>query len=434
VRTDSGGGGFLDLDKLTDIAERLCQRMAWAKPVYIDNGASAAVYSTEMSDGPAALKIYDPTFFEGSNALIETKRIALQKQLRNHGCKNLVEVLDADEIPEDGTWYLLMEFCPWSSLDKQLSRVPDANVHNLIKQLINAVKFLEARSLVHRDIKPANIVVSNDFTELKLLDFGVMRNVAFDEGSGTDGYKFIATAQYSPPEFLLREEEPGEAGFNAINLYQVGAVLHDLIMKTAVFGEEKATKNKFILYKAVTEKKPRIMSDTVSTRLIALCLAALDKQPEKRAASVTLDDFLADVDDLDALRRRIAHRPSTNSSKLKAPLLTTWEGKIRSWGKDAAHLESETLGSVTMKREALPDGIRWRLEFKDASAPIYLELAKVDNLLEIYVLSDPDAERRLSVFRIDGDGVSLPESGIAGAIAAQYLYALDRALTERQSN
>jgi serine/threonine-protein kinase len=382
----------LNLARVTEIATRLCAERGWSPPEYIDRGASAAVYKVETPEGCAALKIYDPEFFEGENALIETKRIELQHELKGHGCPYLVEVLDAHELPQDGTWYLLMDFCPWISLEKRLAEVPDEAVHALLKQLVQAVQYLEAKGLVHRDIKPANIVVSDDFQYLKLLDFGVMRRVAYDEGSGTDVHKFIATAQYSPPEFLAREEAPGEAGFRAINLYQIGAVLHDLITKTPLFGEEKATKNKFKLFKAVTEKRPRVVSASVPPRLIALCLAALDKDPEVRAASLTLDDFLADADDLDALRRRVSRGGPGKVMPVRPPM-AIWLQKVRSWGREAAQLEAEALGAVTMKPQKVVDGHRWTLEFARAAAPIYLDLIQMNDGLAVYVLSTPDAKR-----------------------------------------
>lgn len=385
------------------------------------------MFEVATPERPVALKIYDPSFFEADKSLIEANRIELQKELVGHGCSYLVDVFDAGELPEDGTWYLTMEFCPWKSLEKRLSEVPDDRVHPLLKQLVLAVQFLDERGLVHRDIKPANIVVSPDFNELKLLDFGVMRRIAHDEGSGTDGHEFIATAQYSPPEFLVREETPGELGFEAINVYQVGAVLHDLITKSALFAEEKATRNKFKLFKAVTEKRPRVISGTVPPRLIALCLAALDKDPQSRIASVQLGDFLSDADDLDALRRRVStsgqdggHQPS--------PTLAVWRPHVRSWGSDAARLESETLGAVIMTAEPLAEGQRWKLDFAGAAAPIYLDIVRGGTELRVYVLSTPESERAAPVFVITSGGPNVPETGIPGALAAQYLYALDLAL------
>jgi len=116
---------------------------------------------------------------------------------------------------------------------------------------------------VHRDIKPANIVVDPTISKLKLLDLGVLRLIEHTEGNGTDQAetkRFVATAQYSSPEYLTREELPGAKGFEALNVYQVGAVLHDLIMKAPIFKQEADTQNKYILYKAIITKLPLVVN------------------------------------------------------------------------------------------------------------------------------------------------------------------------------
>jgi len=417
----------LDLDRINQIAEQLCVARKWSAPVYIDNGASAAVYKVDTHDGLVALKIYDPSFFEGENALIENKRIELQKELKGHGCPHLIEVLDAGELEENGTWYLLMEFCPWRSLEKRLSDVPNDKVHDLLKQVVQAVQFLESKGLVHRDIKPANIVVSDDFKQLKLLDFGVMRRIAPDEGSGTDGNNFIATAQYSPPEFLTREEIPGALGFSAINIYQIGAVLHDLITKTELFAEEKATRNKFKLFKAITERQPQVANISVAPRLKALCVAALNKDPAMRVSSVKLDDFLADADDLDTLRRRVA-RGDTGKITPTGPTLAIWQNKVRSWVKEAAQIEAETLGAVMMKPHSLERGQRWQLDFMKATAPIFVDLVPADGGFAVYVLSSQEVSYGTAVFFIGVSGPNMLEADIPGTLAEGYLYALDLAV------
>ena len=116
---------------------------------------------------------------------------------------------------------------------------------------------------MHRDIKPANIVVDPTISKLKLLDLGVLRLIEHTEGNGTDQAetkRFVATAQYSSPEYLTREELPGAKGFEALNVYQVGAVLHDLIMKAPIFKQEADTQNKYILYKAIITKLPLVVN------------------------------------------------------------------------------------------------------------------------------------------------------------------------------
>eukprot|EP00657_Telonema_sp_P-1_P010244 TRINITY_DN459_c0_g1_i1.p1 TRINITY_DN459_c0_g1~~TRINITY_DN459_c0_g1_i1.p1 ORF type:complete len:152 (-),score=13.98 TRINITY_DN459_c0_g1_i1:130-585(-) len=105
-----------DLECIQDIANRLCAERGWGRPEYIDHGASAVVYKTQQNNEHLAVKIYDPTYFLGENALIEKRRIALQCELNNHGCPYIINILDAAEFSECKTWFLLMEYCPWKSI------------------------------------------------------------------------------------------------------------------------------------------------------------------------------------------------------------------------------------------------------------------------------------------------------------------------------
>lgn len=421
----------MDLERTSEIAKRFCSSRGWGGPEYIANGASAAVYKVLRPDeGAAALKIYDPKFFAGENALIEARRCELQAGLTGHDHPNLIDVIDVGEIKEDNTWYLLMEYCPWPSLDQRLSTVPDDKVHDLIKKLTESVMFLEGlgSGYVHRDIKPANIAVSEDFGNLKLLDLGVLRKIGPDEGNGTDddeARRFIATAQYSPPEFLAREELPGADGFAAINIYQVGAVLHDLIMKEALFSAEAATENKYIVYKAVTEKKPRVVSAGVPVRLVTLCQAALGKDAKERISRVQLRDFLADADPADALRRRLAS--GTNELAQPAPSMDVWKTTIRAWIGAAARLEVEALGATIIREERVPGTLRWRVEFANVQVAVFVQAVRTGRTLTLEVVSDSDPPVPTPVLEISGVGADLQAEDIPAAIAAQYLYALDLA-------
>ena len=287
----------MDLPRTKAIATEIKRRHPdWGEMIFINAGNSGAVFRLEEpKQGPVALKVYDPTFFSNPNALIEAQRVKLQEVLRSHGNKHLIDVIEAVQVPDLSTWYVVMELCPWQTLDVVLPQIPNNQVQSLLSQLVDAVLFLDSKQLVHRDIKPANIAISPQFEHLKLLDLGVLRRIGPEEGNGTDAEektRFIATAQYSPPEYLTREEAGGESGFRGLNIYQVGAVLHDLIMRKPIFAEEAATLNRYILYKAITTKRPLIVNPELPARLITLCKASLEKNPRERLAKVKLQDFL----------------------------------------------------------------------------------------------------------------------------------------------
>jgi eukaryotic-like serine/threonine-protein kinase len=83
----------------------------------------------------------------------------------------LVQIFEGGKAAElDNIPFLVMEFIPGKSLDKAIKSVPRSAIPSLLKQPADAARYLESVGLVHRDIKPANIVISDDFSQLTLLD------------------------------------------------------------------------------------------------------------------------------------------------------------------------------------------------------------------------------------------------------------------------
>ena len=70
-------------------------------------------------------------------------------------------------------------------------------------QLIEAIAFLHANSVVHQDIKPDNIVIvsANDKLRIKLIDFGIAKECS----ESADYLSIQGTTIYSPPEVLCFE-------------------------------------------------------------------------------------------------------------------------------------------------------------------------------------------------------------------------------------
>ena len=218
-------------------ADQACQLLGnrWSVVRRVGSGNSATVFELRSHEGAAALKIYDPKFFEGANAAVEERRILDQMSLRHHGHPSLIDFIDAGQVAD--TYYLLMEYYPWSSLDQCLDIIRISHIPNILSQVASAAQFLEERNFVHRDIKPANILISDDCQLVKLLDLGVMRPLATgqDHDNTDQGYSlpFVATAQYSSPAYLIRDGDPTESMWRALTFYQLGGVLHDMLMKTA---------------------------------------------------------------------------------------------------------------------------------------------------------------------------------------------------------
>lgn len=292
----------------------LMTKGGYSQPTYVGSGGSAAVYKVDTPSGAHAIKVYDPKFLAYENAQAETRRLSLQRSLIGHDCPTLVKVFSVEEA--EGTAFIEMEFVTWPQLKVVLASVPDDKISGLIQQLVEAVVFLEKLDIAHRDVKPENIHVTEDFSHLKLIDLGVSRTMSprdEESGDGTDhGQKrpFIATAQYSSPEYLFRLDAPSPSLWRALNIYQVGAVLHDFLNKKPLFDDEVNLDNRWLVARAVLTKVPSF-PDADPMRLAAqkaLATRCLAKDMETRLRIVSWSDFTfeAATDGLSALKSRLA--------------------------------------------------------------------------------------------------------------------------------
>ena len=144
---------------------------------------------------------------------------------------NVVQVFDAGE--EGGRLYLVMEWIDGldlarlSELRRREGRPwPPRLVAYVIGEVLQGLAYAhhlrhegETQCVVHRDVSPHNVLVSAS-GEVKLADFGVAR-LASEE---TSGLHIKGKLRYMAPEHLAgRSREP------TVDLYGVGAVLHELL-------------------------------------------------------------------------------------------------------------------------------------------------------------------------------------------------------------
>lgn len=256
----------------------------------IDFGKSAAVFRANRGAATVALKIFDDELIERYGDKTQLARIDRELTLVGKHHPNMVEIIDGGLDPRTGNHFIVMGYLPGRSLEKCLQEIPEANVPSLIEQLTSCCEYLETLSLVHRDIKPANIVVVDDYSRLVLLDFGVMKPVGEVGVTDIGGIQsFVGTLQYSSPEFLLRKEEDTIDGWRALSLYQIGGVLHDLIMRRALFHEYANPYARLVM--AVQDDQPSVASTTVPSYLVDACRAALVKDWRTRLKLVGWKSF-----------------------------------------------------------------------------------------------------------------------------------------------
>lgn len=335
--------------RLLPLADAYANKRAAVLVEELGSGGSASVFLLQRETQRTALKVYDPRFLDEKNGPAERRRIELQRKLIGHGCPTLVGLKEI--ALEEGSCFIEMEYVAWKTLKDVISETPADHVEVLFGQLIAAVHYLDSHELVHRDIKPENILVDPTFDHLKLIDFGVMREASEGEDAidATDhGLRrpFIASAQYSSPEYLFRLKEPSAAMWRALTIYQLGAVLHDLLMKRPLFDDVARTENKFALAMAVLTQVPNFAGIPDALKPWAIIASnSLVKDPELR---LTLVDF-----------KRMAPVAGSGAERLKQ--ISERRRALRSAQDAKEYQEAQVKQSRFTALQALQSGVRGKL-------------------------------------------------------------------------
>ncbi|HEX8137557.1 MAG TPA: protein kinase [Pyrinomonadaceae bacterium] len=130
------------------------------------------------------------------------ENIALEAQtMKNFRHENIVRLFSYGRaLDQDGRqfYYLVLEYMHGGSL-AQLCRARPLTFEQTLDytaQICAALSYVHARDIIHRDVKPNNIVLSADYRQVKMLDFGVARLLGNDNGLITK----VGTDLYAAPE------------------------------------------------------------------------------------------------------------------------------------------------------------------------------------------------------------------------------------------
>lgn len=265
----------------------------WTVGQYLGYGKSAVVVQATKAGASGALKIFDQDLVEAHGRHAQAERIERQHGLVGVIHPHLVSILDAGHDINKDTFYVVMELLPPDTIESRLADVPLTIAGSLVAQVSAAAHFLlEKHGVAHRDIKPSNIAVSGSLDRATLLDLGVVRPVGVSGGptDSSGARDFVGTLRYSPPEFMYRQEEDSLQGWRAVTFYQLGAVLHDLLMGHVLFAENSAPFPRLVA--AIDKELPQIPSAGKPWRLVQLARNCLVKDWKTRLELVTWKDLL----------------------------------------------------------------------------------------------------------------------------------------------
>ncbi|EGR33427.1 protein kinase domain protein [Ichthyophthirius multifiliis] len=163
--------------------------------------------------------------------------LKIMRSLRQH--ENIIKFYEIFEGAN--TIYLVMEIVQGISLLDEINNhaytpFKDAEIQDLMKQLISGVQSCSQKGIMHRDLKPENILLQKkgDKTNLKIVDFGLAtfqdENPYIFPKCGTPG--FVA------PEIANLNDK--SLGYSTIcDMFSVGVIFHILLVGETVFPGNK---------------------------------------------------------------------------------------------------------------------------------------------------------------------------------------------------
>jgi len=189
--------------------------------------------------------------------------------------RNVIKLLDLFDTPD--YLYLVMELVTGGELfDRIVEResYSEADAKEVMRQLLNAIKYIHANDIVHRDLKPENLLLEMEDNDvnIKLSDFGLSKiydnEFLMKTACGTPGYvapEILSANPYGP----------------AVDMWSAGVICYILLCGYPPFYND----NDAILFESILNAKYQFHSpywDQISKPAKDLIRALLVVDPQAR--------------------------------------------------------------------------------------------------------------------------------------------------------
>ena len=205
---------------------------------------------------------------------------------------NIIDIIDAGILPEDGMPFLLMEFLDGESLADRLRRLQRLDVESasdVVTQTASALEAAHSQGIVHRDLKPDNLFIVRDELlprgeRIKVLDFGIakLRDDIRGNSQKTQSGSVMGTATYMSPEQCQGLIE--RIDFRS-DIYSLGIILYEMLTGAPPFVCEGFA-DIVVAHMLQMPPDPRLTNPAIPDHVAAAMLRALEKKPEHRFGSM----------------------------------------------------------------------------------------------------------------------------------------------------
>jgi hypothetical protein len=266
----------------------------------IARGGMGKVYRAEQASlgRICAVKVLNPSY-AGEHDPEFHKRFFLEASIASKLTHpNTVTIFDYGRT-EDDVYYMAMEYLQGQTLHRAIREagyLPEARVAHIARQICRALREAHAQGVIHRDLKPANIFLVQHGDEadfVKVLDFGLVKNVA-DRGEDlTQTGMFMGSPKYMAPEQIRGDRVDART-----DIYALGIILYETLTGKVPF--DRATSVNILMAHVHEEAPPmREMNPSlrVSRAMVATVAGCMAKDPARRYRSMgDVLDALKSVD------------------------------------------------------------------------------------------------------------------------------------------
>jgi len=178
---------------------------------------------------------------EGVDIELLKREIYIMKKVDHPNILKLYEVYEDDDY-----FWLVLELVEGMELfDKIVDRgnYSEKDAANIVKQIVEAVKYLHEHNIVHRDLKPENLLSAGDGENeiVKVADFGFAKNFGEE----------IPRTSCGSPGYVAPEVLTEDSYTNAVDMWSVGVVIYILLSGYPPFYDDAPPK----IFKKITEAK-----------------------------------------------------------------------------------------------------------------------------------------------------------------------------------
>lgn len=183
--------------------------------------------------------------------------------------------------------FLLMEYVDGCPVTQGAEALSLQQIQEAFLQILQGVAALHHNGIVHRDLKPSNILIDRT-GRIKILDFGIADRSCWDSGPTFPWSEVQGTPLYLPPE-----QAQGAAPKPSMDVFALGVVLYELLTGQRPFKGESFEQTLTCMQQESPLLLRELRSD-IPAPLQAICLTALEKEPDRRYHSA--QEFLLDFE------------------------------------------------------------------------------------------------------------------------------------------